>query len=328
MSNELSPANKSGNGPGLIRINLVGSWLSWAFLLTLTSVLRATPIVIPNASFESPATFFVSLNIDSWQKTPQPGWWDTNASGDWGTLTGLFKNTAPASVDHIDNCDGNQAMWLFARPEAGLFQDFDSVDWDDPSPTHAFDVRYEVGRAYQLKVGLLVGGMGSGGGILPGATLELVLYYRDPSSNRVSVAVTTITNSLSVFTNSTHLLDFSVDVPTVRLSDPWAGQHVGVAFLSTVAPELEGGYWDLDNVRLNSTLTPILSSPTLTNGQFQFTLESEPGMAMEILSSTDAALPLSSWDSLGTVTNFAGSIPFVDTNAIFNQRFYRARQLP
>ena len=285
-------------------------------------------MVVPNASFESPATFFVSLNLDSWQKTPQPGWWDTNTSGDWGTLTGLFKNTAPGTFDHIDNCDGNQAMWLFARPEAGLFQDFDSVDWDDSSPTHAFDVRYEVGRSYQLKVGLLVGGMGSGGGILPGATLDLVLYYRDPSSNRAPVAVTTVTNSLSVFSNSTHLLDFAVDVPTVRPNDSWAGQHVGIAFVSTVIPELEGGYWDLDNVRFSSTLAPILSNPGLTNGQFRFTLESEPGLALEILSSADAALPVSNWVSLGAFTNSTGSIPFVDTNAIFNQRFYQARQLP
>jgi len=300
--------------------------------LVLTSSLvcsiQAGEIPIPNASFETPATFFVSLNIDNWQRTPQPGWWDTNTSGDWTTLTGIFKNTAPGAFDHIDNCDGNQAMWLFARPEVGLFQDYDSVDWNDSSPTHAFDVKYEVGKSYQLKVGLLVGGMGSGGGIQPGATLDFVLYYRDPASNRVIVAVTTITNSLSVFSNSTHLLDFSVNVPTVHLSDTWANQNIGILFLSTVSTNLEGGYWDLDNIRLSSVLAPKLVNPVRANGQFQFTLQSEPGMVLEILATTIATQPAPNWASLAVITNVTGTIPWVDTNANFDQRFYQARQVP
>ena len=55
--------------------------------------------------------------------------------------------------------------------------------------------------------------------------------------------------------------------------------------LSTVATNLQGGYWDLDNVRLASILEPVLLDPVCTNGQFQFTLRSEPGLRFEILSS-------------------------------------------
>ena len=202
------------------------------------------------------------------------------------------------------------------------------MDWNDSTPTHAFNATYEVGRSYQLKVGLLVGGMGSGGGILPGATLDMILYYRDANSNRVTVAALTITNSFSVFSNSTHLLDFSVNVPTVRSNDPWAGKHVGILLHSTVTPELEGGYWDLDNVRLSSTLAPTFVNPIHTNGQFQFTIQSEPGLSFEMFATTNLTSPPQDWTSLSIVTNVTGMIPFIDTPVNFPQRFYQARQLP
>lgn len=297
-------------------------------LAALTDVVFAATIPVPNHSFESPTTFFVTLNLDYWERTPQPESWDTNASGGWDTLIGFFKNTPPGNFDHIENCDGNQAMWLFAEPGLGLFQDYDSVDWNDPAPTHAFDARFEVGKSYQLTVGLLVGGIASGGGTRPGATVDLSLYYRAAGSNRMAVATTTITNSPLIFTNSTRLLDFSVTVPTVRATDPWAGQHIGILMLSTVTSNLTGGYWDLDNIRLTSTLTPALLNPIRINNQFQFTVASEPGMIVEILSATNAGLPMVNWTSLGLVTNVTGAIPFIDTTAHFAQRFYRARQWP
>lgn len=303
--------------------------LGMLFVLSVPlSSVQAGPITVPNHSFESPTTFFVTLNLDGWQRTPEPTWWNTNTSGGWDTLIGFFKNTAPGAFDHIDNCHGNQAMWLFAQPEAGLFQDYDSMDWNDAAPTHAFDARFEVGKSYQMTVGLLVGGMGSGGGVQPGATVNFSLYYRDAASNRVTVATTTITNSPLVFSNSTHLLDFSVAVPTVHAGDAWAGQQIGILLLSTVTTNLVGGYWDLDNIRLTSTLAPTLLNPTRTSNEFQFTVHSEPGMILEILATTNATLPALNWTSLGTLTNTTGTIPFIDTSANFDQRFYQARQLP
>lgn len=313
----------------IIPQGVLGQIVALAFLFnTAVGSLRGESIAVPNNSFESPTTFFVTLNLDSWQRTPQPDWWNTNTSGEWDTLIGFFKNTPPGSFDHIANCDGNQAMWLWVQPELGLFQDYDSVDWNDSAPTHAFDAKYEVGKSYKLTVGLLVGGMGNGGGIQPGATVDLSLYYRDANSNRVTVAVTTITNSPLVFTNSTTLLDFSVAAPTVQSGDAWAGRNIGIMFLSTVDTNLVGGYWDLDNVRLTSSQTPTLLSPVRTESQFQFTVQSEPGTVLEILTSTNAALTMSNWTSLGFVTNSIGTIPFIDTSANFAQRFYRARQWP
>jgi len=285
---------------------------------------RAATLLVPNASFESPATTFVDINIDSWQKSSKPDWYNESGGFTWVQLTGVFRNTSPASPDHIDNCDGNQALWLFAVPEVGLFQDFNSVDWNDPSPTHEFDATFETGKSYHLTVGVI----GGGGGMLQGATLELSLYYRDAASNLVIVAATSITNITAIFSNTTHLVDFQVRVPFVQVTAPWAGQHIGIRMLSTVDASLQGGYWDLDHVRLSSFTAPALVNPVRTNGQFKFILRGEPGSRCEILATTNVALPSVNWTSLGVFTNAGGDLPFAEAAANFGQRFYQARQMP
>lgn len=286
--------------------------------------LRAEAIPIPNASFESPVTEFVDTRIDSWQKAPKPFWYVETQPGEWDQLVGLFMNTAPDDPRHIDNCDGAQAIWLFAVPEAGLFQDYDSMDWTNATPTHAFDAKFEVGRSYELTVGVI----GGGGAMTNGVTMEISLYYRDAASNQVTVAATTVTHTSTVFSNTTHLVDFQVRVPVVQAGDAWAGQNIGMRLLSTVSPALAGGFWDLDNLRLNSFSEPSLRGTTFANGEFGFVLESEPGLRFEILASTNLASPLGSWTSLGTVTNATGSVPFTDPATASVQRFYRAKALP
>jgi hypothetical protein len=292
-------------------------------LLTATVTTSRASIIVPNASFEGPVALFPTPSINSWQKTPKPAWYDESGGFLWSQLTGTFKNPPATSTNnHIDNCDGLQAIWLFAVPEVCLFQDYDSMDWNDPAPTHDFDVTYEPGKSYHLTVGVI----GTGGGMSPEATLELSLYYRDASSNRVPVAITSLTNTPAVFSNNTHFVDCHVNVPTVQPGDVWAGKKIGIQFLSTVTPESQGGYWDLDNVRL--VAGPVLQFPMITNSQHQFTLLGQPGARFEILTGTNAASPVSNWTSLGIVTNQLGTLPFTDTNTAVPQRYYQARQLP
>jgi hypothetical protein len=131
----------------------------------------AAPVAVPNSSFELPSTGFVNINIDNWQKNPKPDWYVESGGYLWSQLTGIFRNTSPGTDDHIVNITGNQAIWLFAVPGVELFQDYESTDWNHPSPMHAFDAVYEVGRSYQLSVGVI----GGGGGMLDGATLEISL---------------------------------------------------------------------------------------------------------------------------------------------------------
>jgi hypothetical protein len=295
------------------------------FLLSVSDSLIGATISVPNASFESPSFGGPNPNLNSWQKIAKPDWYDDGGGSFlWSQLTGAFRNTTVGSSNYIDNCDGLQALWLFAVPEVCLFQDYDSMDWNDIVPSHDFNATFEPGKAYQLTVGVI----GTGGNMLQGVTLDLSLYYRDAFSNRIAVATTTMTNTYDVFSNNTHFVDCRVPVPVVKATDAWAGKKIGIQFLSTVSTNLQGGYWDLDNVRLVSNLAPILLNPVRTNGQFQFTLQSEPGLTFQILTSTNLVLPASNWTNLGFLTNITGSIPFVDTSSNFPQRFYQARQLP
>ena len=79
-------------------------------------------LVVPNGSFELPATPFVSLLIDGWQRTPKPAWYVEDGGFQWNQLTGIFVNTAPGAADHPESLDGRQAAGLVAVPEAGLLQ--------------------------------------------------------------------------------------------------------------------------------------------------------------------------------------------------------------
>jgi hypothetical protein len=293
-------------------------------LAAVAGTAGAGPIIIPNASFESPTTMFVNTHIDSWQKPPKPDWYVESGGYTWDQLAGLFTNTPVTSFDHIDNLDGGQAAYMFAIPEVGLFQDYDSTDWSNTVPTHAFNALYTVGRSYQLTVGVI----GGGGNMMPGATLQLSLYYRDLASNLVTVAAISISNTPAVFSNTTHMVDFQVTTPAVKTSDAWANRHIGVSLLSTVSTNLEGGYWDLDNVRLRESRRLALAGPAWTNGRFSFTLESDPGLRFQILAGTNLLTPLAAWATLATVTNVTGSVVFTDSAATPARRFYQARQLP
>jgi hypothetical protein len=291
----------------------------WAVALAAGSdVIRAATISVPNASFESPATTLALPFVDLWQQVPPP-----NPSDPSTTPTGVFTNLPPP----IDNCDGGQAVFLFAYPGAALLQDYDSTDYAHPTPLHAFNATFEPGKAYTLTVAVL-GGTNLTYPMAEGTTLELDLYYRDSSSNLLTVVGLTITNNGALFPSPTHFVDFQVQVPMVKASDPWAGRHIGVQLVSTVSPELMGGYWDLDNVRLSSTAAPMLLAPHYTNGHASFTLQSEPGLTFEILASTNAALAVSNWTSLGTLTNTTGATAFTDPATSVIRRFYRARQTP
>jgi len=287
----------------------------------------AQSFVVPNGSFELPTTGFASPLINSWQKSAKPDWYVEDGSTYlWSQLTGEFKNDPPISPNYIDNCDGNQGAWMFAVREVSLFQDYDSKSANEPAPTHAFNVLYEVGKAYHLTVAVM-GGV-TNYGLQDGATVQFALYYRDAASNTVIVAETTVTNdSETLFTNHTHFLDFSAHTPPVRAGDAWAGEHVGIMLSSSITDtNLEGGYWDLDNVRLSATLVPSLTEPAWNNGQFSFTLSSETGMVFEIQATTNVnAL---NWTSIGFITNATGAARFTNSGVMAGRSFFRARAVP
>ena len=294
--------------------------LCW-LVTSLVLAVHAGNVSIPNGSFESPLVPmenpYAIPSMEEWQKTPQPIWYDPsqNYNTPWEYLMGTFYNV-PYPGTYIDNADGQQAAFLFALPEAGFFQDYNSLSGTNIAPGHAFNATFEVGSAYDLTVGVI----GGGGGMKSGATLQLGLYYRDTLSNLVMVAATSVTHSTNTFPTNTHLVDFQVHVPTVKAGDTWAGQHIGIQLLSTTAFELAGGYWDLDNVRLFKTLAPTLLNPAATTSNFTFTVQSEPGQSFKILTATNNLTISSTWTRLGTVTNITGATTFSDRKTNIGQR--------
>jgi hypothetical protein len=71
-----------------------------------------------------------------------------------------------------------------------------------------------------------------------------------------------ISNEISVFSNTTHFVEFTLTTPTIRAGDAWTGKTIGIEFLSAADFGNQGGYWDLDNVRLSE----IIEVP---NGSFE-----------------------------------------------------------
>lgn len=254
--------------------------------LVLVPLQAATePLVVPNGSFELPSTPFVSLLIDGWQRTPKPAWYVEDGGFQWNQLTGIFVNTAPGAADHLESLDGRQAAWLFAVPEAGLFQQIRNAAGTAPAV-------YEAGRSYRITFDAV----GGGGNMLEGVTLEAGLIRWDSVSNRVWVASTVVTNSPALFDPRTYLRTFSLTTPVLAPADPAVGAVIGVQVVSTVSAAAQGGYWDVDRVRVEA-LTP--TQPELTHaleaGQLRLGWRSEIGVRYRVRRSGD----LRGWTVLG-----------------------------
>jgi len=212
----------------------VATLVGAAMAAAIAQPLWAGVINVPNGSFESPYVDMVSpyatSTINDWQKAPVPAWWlglGYNAQ-QWSDSAGVFVNVPFAP---IDNVYGRQAAFVFATPGVELFQDLTAT--------------FEVGQSYHLTVGI----EGGGYGMLVGVPMEIRLYYRDGSGNRVTVgaAIATNANPTGVVT---HLTDYQLDIPVVATGDAWAGKTIGVQLIQTVDLQEAGGFWVLDNVRL------------------------------------------------------------------------------
>ncbi|MBW7991356.1 MAG: hypothetical protein FVQ84_15270 [Planctomycetes bacterium] len=217
----------------LILLVLMGSWAA--------KPVWSASIPIENASFEAPAIdpngFPAVPFVDNWTEIDI----DTLSS----TNTGVFANTPAGNPDHIVNADGSQLAFLGSESGNALDQDLAAM--------------YKTGCDYRLTVAVSVSGLFSPSTIEPVDALELVLFYRDGNDVMDIVSQTIEATDLS----STQLMDFSLQMPTVQSGDAWAGKTIGVALRAAGMP---GGFWDLDNVRLNESL-PV--SIPIENASFE-----------------------------------------------------------
>ena len=193
---------------------------------------ESLPISIPieNASFEFPVIdlllnpFGADPNVDDWIQSDHS----------IGNNTGVFVNTDPNSNDHIVNADGKQLAFLASVSGDSLEQDLNS--------------EYRIGCSYRLTVALCVSSR-----FPPSDPLKLALYYRDANDpNIITDIVSKTIDSNGLL--STQLQDFSLYLPTVPPDANWAAMPIGIAIRGTGNPEIAGGFWDLDNVRLGESL--------------------------------------------------------------------------
>lgn len=231
------------------RLSKISVAITGVISLLCVSASNAQTIIVPNGSFESPSTTFVTNNFDSWQKTDRPAYFDyveQNYGYSWNQMSGAFAGTGT-----YGNLHGSQAAYLFSFPQVGLVQDFDTMDYNDASPSHAFNAAFEVGKSYSLTLGVF--GKGFYGAMTEGSMFGLSLYYRD-GLNMVTVGTPTIVTYTAAgfpnFGGTLNLQDVQVNIPTVQAGDAWAGQHIGIKIESIYGTG--DGYWDFDNVRLTA----------------------------------------------------------------------------
>lgn len=265
-------------------------------------------VEIENASFESPVTDFVTLQLDGWEKRPKPEGFEENEQFVWDQLVGIFLNTPEGSDGHIPNTDGDQGLFLFNVPAAGFSQSLDAA--------------FEVGQAYALTAGLI----GGGGGMFEGASVRMELFFIDENSAPATVAATDIVHSLDTFPTTTLYVDQTLVSDPVGAADPWAGEPIGIRFTSTTRPDIAAGFWDIDHVRLTATSPSNgLREPEWRDGEFRFTLVSAPDLTWEILWTEDLGLPIDEWNLLRDVTVDGSSVTVVDEEADGSGRSYIAR---
>lgn len=229
-----------------------------ALSLTFTSDRAAAQsISVPNYSFESQSgvgfPFDTNPFLDSWQKIAEPAYYAYLGSGTppWYGTSGAFVNASIYNPTPYSNVTGAQAGYILMAPQVTLFQDYTT------SPGHDFNATFEVGKSYNLTIGLFA--KSSFGSIPEGSSLELSLYFLDGLNNKIKVGSTVVSYSAAAFplTPTLSLIDYQVNVPTVTTGDAWAGQHIGIQLESTIPVEMTSfGNWDFDNVRLTAVPEP------------------------------------------------------------------------
>ncbi len=218
---------------GLVVLMLMG--------FVATDHVKGVQIPIENASFESPV-----VDPNAFAALPfADGWTELDVDTEGSTNTGVFANTPEGLPDHISNAHGKQLAFLGSQEGNGFEQVLDAV--------------YQTGREYRLTVAVGVSAIFPPSSGSPADAIELALYYVDEPNAIPIVSRRIEARGLS----STQLKDFSVVLTKVRAGDAWAGKTIGLAIRSA---GMAGGFWDLDDVRLEESL-PV--SVPMDNASFE-----------------------------------------------------------
>lgn len=136
-----------------------------------------------------------------------------------------------------------------------------------------------------------------------------------------TMRVTAYLNGALVGTATTNAQAGTWPTETLRFSST---RNFNKAVIHYDAPPVTGGDWGpvfmADNLTVTPAPPPIVlgQAARRANGAFQFAFTATPGSTFTVLSSTNAALPLASWNVLGSVTDIppgSGSYKFTDLQA-------------
>jgi hypothetical protein len=220
----------------MIRLTLLVSIGFW-----LVESVRSAPIAIENNSFEAPV-----VDPNGFAAVPfVDGWTEIDLDTQAGSNTGVFANTPPGSEDHVVNADGNQLAFLGSESGNSLEQELNDT--------------YRAACEYRLTVGVGISALFPPSQTEPADGLKLVLFYRD-GNDVVDIASRTVE---AAGLSSTELTDFGLYLPAVGSGDAWAGKTIGVALRAAGMP---GGFWDLDNVRLDESVPAAIA---IENASFE-----------------------------------------------------------
>lgn len=199
--------------------------LSHLMILVLMIVVpaKADSIPVANHSFEIPE---VNPLVNPYGAIPLTALWTELDIDQASQSTGVFRNTPADSNDHIINADGSQLAFLGSYQGNSISQFLAS--------------KYKVGKSYQLTVSVCLSDSAPPVGQNPLTLAFLYWGVFEP----ITIATVQIP---STGLTSTFLEDFTLSIPPIEAEDPWINNNIGI---SIAASGNEGGFWDLDNIRI------------------------------------------------------------------------------
>ncbi len=226
-----------------------------AGLLGLAGSAQAQLIGIANPSFELPdasgSPTGVSTVITSWDKTPQPGYFDPGTFFvTWDSVAGIFPNAPAPDPRHLTNADGNQVAYIFAFPGAGI--------------TQTLSTSFSAGMSYTLTFGL------RGGGSLAAGTQFLAgLQYFDGTA--WNTLASTFVTATADYNTVTSLQPITVRLAAIPSGSPAVGKPIRVDLEGVTFSASSGlAYWEADNLQLNAVPEPesyaVIAGLTLLGG--------------------------------------------------------------
>ena len=209
-------------------------------VLMLLSCVYADSIPVANHSFE---IIEIVPADNPYGAIPLITYWtevDIDTQG--SQSTGIFRNTSVDNDDHIVNADGSQLAFLGSMQGNSISQFTTS--------------KYRVGKSYQLTISVCVSASAPPVGDNP---LSVEFLYWDVFNPVTIVSVQVPADGLT----STLLEDFTLTLPAVQFEYAWAGKSIGIAIR---ASGTEGGFWDLDNIRvMEYPRTPNFTNDSVVN---------------------------------------------------------------